>query len=125
MDLLNGYLLNKKTVTNNYSTLPPCKYQMFLQISMYVYTVFSTIDNILRLLRAINTIRTVSIQNLNNALDYDISSLCSRQYINAVACRHCEGSDTRGCYTSCRLVSLFCLQPLSDALSKPYASFIE
>ncbi|KAI6659995.1 hypothetical protein LOD99_14336 [Oopsacas minuta] len=93
-------------------------------IDSFIQRFTSTIDNIAKLIRAILAIRTASLQNLQAARDFNVSSICTRQYINALACQHCQGVDTRACPNSCRLVALLCLQPLRDAFTGPYEAFI-
>ena len=85
---------------------------------------YSTIDNIANLVKAISRIRDISLENLRAARDFEVSSICTRQFISSIACQHCQGSDTRACPKSCRIVSFLCLQPLRQAFTDSYEAFI-
>ena len=85
---------------------------------------YSTIDNIANLVKTISRIRDISLQNLRTAQDFNVSSICTRQFIYSIACQHCQGNDTRACPKSCRIVSYLCLQPLRQAFTDSYETFI-
>ena len=82
------------------------------------------INNINRLLDAIERLRTATIKNLEFARNFKPSPLCVKKYLNAVACQHCQANSTLACPNSCRLVTLFCLEPLRRSFEPPFSEFI-
>ncbi|KAI6646325.1 hypothetical protein LOD99_9277 [Oopsacas minuta] len=98
--------------------------KVFEVIAARVKSFLAVINNIRRLIVAIERLRKATIKNLEAARDFRPFPICIKKFINAIGCQHCKANSTLACPNSCRLVTLFCLEPLRRSFDPPFREFI-